>query len=1106
MRQISFPAFFSIERHGGRSHHIGHALFQPELSGVARTLSEATVKLLEAVRAWERDGGGEGGGVLGLCAGTEQIMEDVVQLDLRGRIGLNVMLIRFRVGAYEYVAVPRLGEGVMIFEADLPRGEFLDQIQQQINRQLRAQQKQGEELDALKVQGGDRVVMVDFWARFAQEKMSLGGLGGLTDLRALMGDDPEFKGEHEIRKVAYDLNQLHPDRLRLALVPDERVALLHRALYEPPPIPTALIGPPGSGKTTLVHSAISQYLHHVRQDFGTDPEPGIKVWHLDPTRIVSGMSIIGHWQRRMEAILGYLVTRRKELNRKRPDALFLDNPVALTQVGRYSGGNLSASDLMRPWLERRAFPVVVEATPEEWKKLEERDRPFADLFQIIRVDAPERRRALRMVLSQLDGIESQHEVKVQPDGLERLLELERRHPESRVLPGSALGWLERTAARNRSSVIDRPMIDRAFQERSGLRRKMFDPGERVEERAVRDALSQQLIGQPAAVDALIDVVLSMKAGLLRPDKPIATFLLVGPTGVGKTEAAKVLSGWLFDRADALVRFDMNEFIDGGAVERLVGDGSREGLLTGRLHNRPFAVLLFDEIEKAHPSVHDLLLQVLDEGRLTDGRGRRADMRGCVILLTSNVGSQDAGRSTGFDRSSSSLGAIYRRAVENAFRPEFVNRLDRVISFAPLEPAQIRRIADLQIRRLLSREGFARRTVLLDVPPAVLDRLVAEGYDVTLGARALKRVLEARLVGPVAETISDRPPDVPLWLQGDYPDAATASGKEKGKSDIHVSVAAFCWPAHRALPAPDPGARPAEGWAELERIEQEVSARVGGEIPVAISGPRGTESPASLEVSLVEWLRGLYASARADSEEEWDREEERELSPESVPARARQRKVVTRDSVTPRNHRCGVARRWRQEASAFLNMREALLDLAMTAELVQVDSLALAHRDLLLARCYRKELNRPRSFRIVATPLVRSQKWAFDFWEKACQLAVEKMLGQWERVEAGSARRIYQISGLCPLHLWKKEAGIHLFLPDGHPPRGLWVQILAEGEPALEVSAENLDGLPAVRLYCEGTPDRQHGLVQDLATDMSVAMDETDMVEEWPHWLLAGEGG
>ena len=261
------------------------------------------------------------------------------------------------------------------------------------------------------------------------------------------------------------------------------------------------------------------------------------------------------------------------------------------------------------------------------------------------------------------------------------------------------------------------------------------------------------MGQDAACDAAAGVLAAFKAGLNPPDRPIGTLLFVGPTGVGKTQLAKRIASYLFGSADRLVRIDMSEYAVRGSAQRLLRTGRGVQSLATRVRDQPLSVVLLDEIEKAAGDTYDLMLGVLGEGRLSDDSGRAVDFRQTLVLLTSNLGVRDR-PPVGFDAAQDAHD--FARAVREHFRPELVGRIDRIVPFSPLGEDALRRIVDLELGRIRAREGLQRRAITLEVPDAVRDQLAREGHDPTYGARPLRRVLEARLVTPLAILLAREP--------------------------------------------------------------------------------------------------------------------------------------------------------------------------------------------------------------------------------------------------------------------------------------------------------------------------------------------------------------
>jgi ATP-dependent Clp protease ATP-binding subunit ClpB len=287
--------------------------------------------------------------------------------------------------------------------------------------------------------------------------------------------------------------------------------------------------------------------------------------------------------------------------------------------------------------------------------------------------------------------------------------------------------------------------------------KMLE-GEREKLLAMEAQLHARVVGQDEAIRVVSDAVRRSRAGLSDPDRPSGSFLFLGPTGVGKTELTKALAAFLFDSTDAMVRIDMSEFMEKHSVARLIGAppgyvGYEEGgYLTEAVRRRPYSVILLDEVEKAHPDVFNILLQVLDDGRLTDGQGRTVDFRNTVIVMTSNLGSQMIQEMGGDDSAEAytQMKAAVMGVVQAHFRPEFINRLDDIVVFHPLEKAQIREIARIQLRGLEKR--LAERGIAIEVSDKAFDLLGNAGFDPVYGARPLKRAIQAQLENPLAQRI------------------------------------------------------------------------------------------------------------------------------------------------------------------------------------------------------------------------------------------------------------------------------------------------------------------------------------------------------------------
>ena len=568
----------------------------------------------------------------------------------------------------------------------------------------------------------------------------------------------QFQGNVEILKVAQDLTEDYPDNLRRAYEREEEVTELSRLFFGPRHTPMVLIGPEGAGRHTLLQEMVYRYMAHST----TGEDPHVSVWMLDPNRVISGMSIVGMWQKRFEAILQYII--EPDEGTGHPDKLVVDNPIALLRIGTSASNRLTLSDVLKPYLEKRRFQLLLIATPEEWAVFQEKDRSLAELFQVHRLPEPDLPKAIDMILEQRKWLEDFHQVQISISAIERLLYIQRNYLSNKALPGAVMRQLEQLAVKHRDGCIDAREVQEDFQAGSGLQSHIFDNAYTFEADEVRKAIRSSLIGQEDAVEALAQVVHLYKAKLNNPERPVSSLLFIGPTGVGKTQAAKVLANYVLGGEKHLLRFDMNEYVDPGAVPRLIGDYyNPEGQLTGKVRYQPFRIILFDEIEKAHSTVRDLLLQVLDDGRLTDSLGRTVDFTNSIIIMTSNLGAEAIDRDLQLVKTDHAEADIYRREMEKVFRPEFINRIDQTIVFRKLSRREIQDIARLQIRELLKRDGFIRRTTILNIQREALQWVADRGYDARMGGRALKRQIERDLTFLSAEQLLRVNPSGPIIL-------------------------------------------------------------------------------------------------------------------------------------------------------------------------------------------------------------------------------------------------------------------------------------------------------------------------------------------------------
>ncbi|HZI10731.1 MAG TPA: AAA family ATPase [Myxococcus sp.] len=591
-----------------------------------------------------------------------------------------------------------------------------------------------------------------------------------------------------------------------------------------------LVGPPGSGKTALVHEVVRRLT--ARQDAaGTRRD----VWRVDGNQFIAGMMYVGQWEARARGVVQELM----EVG----DLLYVDDLASLVYAGRTSNDRTNVAQYIEPHLARGELTVLAESTPERFERVREEAPTFASLFRVVHVPALDARATLPALLGTLRELEAAGDkgaVRLSPLALETLLDLQQRFVAHEAFPGKAVRLLRRVLSR--PGVVEENVrrftegdVTAAMREQTGLPDFVLGSAPPKPREALERELATQVAGQPEAVSTVVDAILTLQRSLQPPDKPLATYLFVGPTGVGKTETAKALARTLFGSEGRLVRFDMSEFVSAASITRLLGmPGAPDGELTTALRTQPFCVVLFDEVEKAHPRIFDALLQFLGEGRLTDGAGRTVDARQAVVVLTSNLGVREAAARAGFHRTADGAEAHYLSAARAFFRPEFFNRLDRVVPFRPLTPAALRVVVEHALESLLSRRGIRRGNVLVEVESPLLDLLVEQAYDPRYGARPLKRALERRLTVPLAHHLVRRGAEdlarVELFRRGD---------------DMGLSVQLLLRDAAWA-PEADPA-----GWtlAELARVLEATAERL------ATLDSRGVGEP-----ELVDRLQRLRAEA------------------------------------------------------------------------------------------------------------------------------------------------------------------------------------------------------------------------------------------------------
>ncbi len=508
-----------------------------------------------------------------------------------------------------------------------------------------------------------------------------------------------------------------------------------------------VVGKEHSGRTALIYG--------VARALASREHGGL--FQLSTASFFVDTRYIGEWQTKS--------TRIAEVAAKKKAAVYLTDVWNLPVVGRTSKNDGSLLDALRPFLESSRLRLLGEVTPPQLAEME-KSPGFVGFFKQVSLEplGPEQVREL------LVGRARALDLDLDEPSIEALLSLPARFMPARPQPGPSLDLLAQVSdyalqkrAVGEPEPLSRGFIEKVFSIYSGLPRFVVSREVSLPVRELRAWFQERIVGQEEAIEAVVEVITLFKAGLHDPTRPIGTFLFVGPTGVGKTEMARALATFLFGSSSRMLRFDLSEFKDYHAFDMLLGNPQKPGQparLLDPVRAQPFQVVLFDELEKAHPNIWDVFLQLLDEGRLSPPGGEAVSFRNTIVIATSNVGSQEAAASLGFGQgaSSSRRDRDVRRALERAFRPEFLNRFQHLVVFRPLEQHQLRVIARQELGRVLEREGVTGRDLVVEVDDAVLDHVIAQGFDARYGARALKREIQRRLVLPLAVTLVEHPPE------------------------------------------------------------------------------------------------------------------------------------------------------------------------------------------------------------------------------------------------------------------------------------------------------------------------------------------------------------
>ena len=518
------------------------------------------------------------------------------------------------------------------------------------------------------------------------------------------------------------------------------------------PRSVAVIGPPGSGKTELLLHWIADRLGEDGYRLHKNLDRVHHVWRLTGKRLIAGMSYLGQWEERCLAVLD-------EARRKR-GILWIEDLHLWGRLGQSRQSERSFADFFRGPVRRGDLAIIAELTPEQFARLE-RDAPgLAEALAPVVVPAASAGETAQLLLHEVRSLEMRLPVALHPFVPRTALELGAALFPWRARPGVAIEIVRRVAETGaqvtRRELMPSDVLD-YLARTTGLAAKLISLDEPLDAAEVEAAFAARVIGQPAATRAAADLILRVRAGLADPGRPINVMLFTGPTGTGKTELATAIAEYLYGGTERLLRIDMGELSGPDAVARLIGDRwNPDGLLTSRVRAQPFSVVLLDEIEKAHPQALHLLLQLFDEGRLTDASGEVASFASAVVIMTSNLGSRSAAP-IGFGETRDRILADVARAVREFFPIELFNRIDKVVPFEPLTPEVAAKVVDKELAKLLARRGLRERNTFVYAGAAVRRRAVSDAFDSRYGARTVKRWLEDKIGGSLTDLLASAPP-------------------------------------------------------------------------------------------------------------------------------------------------------------------------------------------------------------------------------------------------------------------------------------------------------------------------------------------------------------
>lgn len=516
-----------------------------------------------------------------------------------------------------------------------------------------------------------------------------------------------------------------------------------------------VVGDPGTGKSAVLEQAMRKIRQRHRS-------LGLTFWRIIPQRITGSARYLGEWEETVENMIEELESSQ--------GILWAISITKLIEIGG-SGPEDSVAAFMRPFIQQGKLRIIGEATPSELESLRRLLPGFAESFQVVELPALRDDQIVGIMNKFGEYAQKNLQIAIEGNALDMSIHMLNRYFPYEQFPGKGIKFLGQCITRaqmDQHNTIGPDQVIDAFIEQTGMPELFLRDQIPLDEVDLQQFFASRIIGQPMAIEQMIRLVKVFKAGLNNPGRPIATLLFAGPTGVGKTASAKALADYFFGKGQTktpLVRIDMSEFQHPFQIARLIGDGRETGQLVKEIRERPFSVLLLDEIEKANPAIYDALLTVLDEGELMDAFGRITNFKNTIIIMTSNLGASSQAP-IGFQQTTSEADN-YASAIAQYFRPEFVNRIDGTVIFQSLNQDDIHIITRKELQELARREGFAKKGIKVVFSEKLVDHLTRTGFDPRYGARPLQRAIEQTVVNPIANWLLAHPYTQHCTLKVDY---------------------------------------------------------------------------------------------------------------------------------------------------------------------------------------------------------------------------------------------------------------------------------------------------------------------------------------------------